>query len=456
MGHGGNLPCLRLGGILGGLYAAGRMASVDRIVTDFVHSQEGIIKDPGNQELDAQTDAPQASQEAGHGQHFPLGSVFTITMGHAANDLYVSFLPPLLPLFIANLGLSHTRAGLLSLLRQTPSLMQPAIGHLADRFDLRRLVILAPTVTALMTSLLGLAQSYTVLALLLVMAGVSSVAFHAITPAIAGELSGTGHMGRGMGLWVFGGELGFTLGPLLIVSVVDRFGLKATPWLVFIGVLGSLVLRSQLRAIPYHSARSGQSLPWRQALSQVRQVLVPLLGLAGTRSLAMSALASYLPTYLSEAGTSFWLAGASLTVYQAAASMGVLVGGSLSDHLGRRVVMLASMLLTPLLLVAFLALDGVAQYLTLFAIGFVVVAYDPAAMAVIQERAVQNRALASSAYLSLSFLIRSLAVVVVGALGDWVGLRWAYAIGAALFLLGTPLLWLLPMEHHRAHEGSLL
>jgi FSR family fosmidomycin resistance protein-like MFS transporter len=216
---------------------------------------------------------------------------------------------------------------------------------------------------------------------------------------------------------------------------------------VFIGVLGSVVLQARLRTIPFHTAQSRQSLPWRQALGQVRHVLVPLLGLTGARSLAMSALASYLPTYLSETGTSFWLAGASLTVYQAAASRGVLVGGSLSDRLGRRIVMLASMLLTPLLLFAFLALEGAAQYLMLFAIGFVVVAYDPTALAIIQERAVQNRALASSAYLSLSFLIRSLAVVVVGALGDWVGLRWAYAIGAAIFLLGTPLVWLLPREH---------
>ncbi len=426
--------------------AVSRAAPTDRFVTQWFNLREGIGKHMRAQQSEAQT-ALSASQEAGSKQRFALGSVFTITVGHAANDLYMSFLPPLLPLFIASLGLSHTRAGLLSLLRQTPSLLQPAIGHLADRFDLRRVVILAPTFTALMTSLLGFASSYTALALLLVMTGISSVAFHAITPAIAGELSGTENMGRGMGLWIFGGELGFTLGPLLIVSVVDRFGLQATPWLLFIGVLGSLVLRSQSKTIPHHTGRTGQSLPWRQALSHVKQVLVPLLGLAGARSLAMSALSSYLPIYLSEAGASFWLAGASLTVYQAAASIGVLVGGSLSDHLGRRIVMLASMLLTPLLLFMFLAVQGVAQYLILFAIGFVIVAYDPAAMAIIQERAVQNRALASSAYLSLSFLIRSLAVVVVGALGDQVGLYWAYVIGALIFLVGTPLLWLLPREH---------
>ncbi len=378
-------------------------------------------------------------------QAFPLGSMLTITLGHAANDIYVSFLPPLLPLFIANLGLSHTRAGLLSLLRQTPSLLQPAIGHLADRFDLRGWIILTPAVTALMTSLLGLAPSYSALAFLLVVAGISTAAFHAVTPALAGQLAGQPNVGRGIGLWIFGGEVGFTLGPLLIVTVVDRFGLRATPWLVFIGLLGSLVLFFRLRSIPYQTAHSAGNLPWRQALRQVRHTVAPLLGLVATRSLALSALSNYLPTYLSEAGTGFWLAGASLTVYQAAASLGVLVGGSLSDRLGRRMVMASSMLLTPLVLFAFLALDGVARLLTLLAIGFIVVTFEPAAMAAVQESATHNRALANSVYLSMSFVIRSVAVVAVGVLADWIGLHSAFVISAVVFLLGTPLVLLLPI-----------
>ena len=182
--------------------------------------------------------------------------------------------------------------------------------------------------------------------------------------------------------------------------------------------------------------------------------MAPLLGLVVTRSLAMSALASYLPTYLSAEGTSFWLSGASLTVYQGAASLGVLVGGSLSDRVGRRMVMVGSTLLTPLALFAFLGLNGIARLLTLIAVGFVVVTFDPAAMADIQESATQNRALASSIYLSLSFFIRSVAVVVVGALADWIGLRWAFVVSAVVFLLGTPLALLLPAPPSAAQTSS--
>jgi len=385
-----------------------------------------------------------------NGREFRLGSVLTITLGHAANDVYASFLPSLLPLFIANFGLTKTQAGLLTLIRQTPSLLQPAIGHLADRLRLRGIIILAPTVTAIMMSLLGKAPSYIMLALLLVVGGSSSAAFHAVAPAMAGDLSGSKNMGRGMGLWIFGGELGLTLGPLLVASVVTRFGLKSTPWLMFIGMLGSLLLFFRLKNIPHKPVQPTQGLPWRQALTQMRHSMLPLLALVVVRSFTLSALGSYLPTFLIESGSSFWLAGASLTVYQAAGSGGVLVGGALSDRLGRRAVMVASMLLTPLLLFVFLRLHGAAQVMTLLGIGSVVVTFDPVAMAVVQENSAQNRALASSVYLSLTFLIRSLATVAVGALADWFGLYQAFAASAAIFLLGTPLLFLLP-----AKRGSM-
>jgi FSR family fosmidomycin resistance protein-like MFS transporter len=384
------------------------------------------------------------------GQEFQQRRVLTITLGHLANDMYPSFLPALLPLFIANLGLSKTEAGLLSLIRQAPSLAQPAMGHLADRFNLRGVLVLTPAVTAVMFSLLGVAPSYTALAVLLVLGGTSTVAFHAIAPALAGELAGSKNMGRGMGLWILGGELGFTLGPLLLVSVVERFGPRATPSLMGFGMLGTVALFLRLRDIPQRGVQSAHSLPWRQALSQLHRVLLPLLGVAATRAFAQSALGSYLPTFLSERGASLWLAGASLTVYQAAGSVGVLVGGYLSDRLGRRAIMLGSTSLTPLLLLVFLRLDGAGQFLILLALGFVAVAFDPVAMALVQESGAQNPALATSLYLALMFLMRSLATVAVGALADRVGLHRAFSASAAIFLLGTPLLFLLPVRRSAA------
>jgi FSR family fosmidomycin resistance protein-like MFS transporter len=91
-----------------------------------------------------------------------------------------------------------TEAGLLTVFMQGPSLLQPFIGHLADRISLRTFVILAPAVTATMMSLLGVAPGYAVLALFLVAVGFSSASLHAVGPVIAGNLSGRS-LGRGMG-----------------------------------------------------------------------------------------------------------------------------------------------------------------------------------------------------------------------------------------------------------------
>ncbi|MEJ2558341.1 MAG: MFS transporter, partial [Anaerolineae bacterium] len=153
-------------------------------------------------------------------ERFQTDRVVTIASGHAVHDTYTAFLPPLLPAFIANLSLSTTEAGLLTVFIQTPSLLQPFIGHLADRLSLRYFVILAPALTAVMMSLLGVAPGYALLALLLTVAGFSSACLHAVAPVMAGRLSGQS-LGRGMGFWMVGGELGRTLGPIVIVSAIQ-------------------------------------------------------------------------------------------------------------------------------------------------------------------------------------------------------------------------------------------
>jgi len=389
---------------------------------------------------------PAAATEA-PGDDFQTGRVLTITAGHAAHDTFTSMLAPLLPLFIRNFGLSKTEAGLLTMFAQGPSLLQPVVGHLSDQIDLRPLVVVAPTLTALAFGLLGRAPSYAALATLLLLAGLSSAMFHSVAPGLAGRLSGRRLLGRGMALFMLGGELGYSLGPLLVVTVVEYVGLRGTPWMTIIGVFGSLLLLVRLRGVSFESAHQDVArAPLWIALRHMRPVLLPVIGLVALRSFALCALGSFLPTYLSESGTGFWRAGASLTVYQVAASFGVVLGGTLSDRIGRRSILLLSMLTTPALLLLFLRLGGAAQLAMLALIGVITVTFDPVMMALVQENYTANRALASATFLSMLFVVRSLAVVIMGAVADRLGLRWAFAASAYIFLLGAPLVFLLPAK----------
>jgi MFS transporter, FSR family, fosmidomycin resistance protein len=276
--------------------------------------------------------------------------VVTIGAAHAAHDTYSAFLPPMLPVLVEKLALAKAEAGLLTVFLQAPSILQPWIGHLGDRLDLRAAVILSPAVTAIAMSLLGVAPGFATVALLLVIAGASSAVLHSVGPVLAGRLSGP-RLGWGMGFWMVGGELGRTLGPILLVSAVALLGVRGLPWLMVGGLAASAVLAVSLRGLAPQQPASARPEGFVRAFRSMGPLLVPLSGVVISRSFMMAAATIYLPLFLREEGSSLWLAGASLSILEAAGVVGALLGGSASDVLGRRRVLAASILAAPPLLV---------------------------------------------------------------------------------------------------------
>ena len=376
---------------------------------------------------------------------FQTGRVATIAGGHAVHDMFTAFLPPLLPRFIENLSLSNTAAGGLSAFLQIPSLLQPFIGHLADRTTLRWIVVLAPGVTATAMSLLGWAPGYAVLAILLLMAGFSVAAFHATAPVAVGYLSGH-KLGRGMGFWMVGGELGRTLGPLVVVSALAIMSLETMALLAIAGIATSVILHYRLRDVPLRTKSDGEQIHWKTAVLAMRGVMGLLAALIAVRSLMMMSVTIFLPVFLTEKGTNLWLAGAALSIVEGAGVAGAFAGGWLSDRFGRRAILVFGHVAAPTALLAFLAADGWVRIALLPVIGFTLLAIPPVLMALVQEQFPETRALANGVFLSASFAIRSVAAIAYGAVGDAVGLSTAMVIAAIAVFGGVPLIWLLPRD----------
>ncbi len=382
-----------------------------------------------------------------------MSRVVTIAAAHAAHDTYSAFLPPLLPVFIEKLSLARAEAGLLTVFLQGPSLLQPIIGHLGDRLDLRLAVILSPAVTAVCMSLVGVAPGYATLALLLVTAGVSAAVLHAVAPVVAGRLSGR-RLGYGMGFWMVGGELGRTLGPVLVVSTVALLGLQGMPWLMIGGIGASALLALSLRDVGPKRVRREAPRHLVRALRSMRPLLIPLLGVVVARSFMMAASTTYLPVFLREDGAGLWFAGASLSVLEGAGVFGALAGGSASDVLGRRRVLAFSFLAAPAMLLALVHLSGWWRWPILMALGFSGLMATPILMASVQESVPEHRALANGVYMALSFAIRSIVVVLVGGIADWMGMRWTFLACALLAWLGTPFVAWMPGRSGRTTRKS--
>ncbi len=376
-------------------------------------------------------------------QPFDGTGVATVTLGHAVHDTYTAFLPPLLPVLSEKFLLSNSQAGLLNVFLQWPSLLQPVIGYLADRRNLRYLVIVAPSISAVCMSLLGVAPSYAMLAFLLLIVGAGAAGLHSVGPVIAANMAGR-QIGRAMGMWMVGGGLGYTVGPLIIVAAIGLVGLEGAPWLMVGGILASVALYWRLRDASSLS-RSVKTPPlWREALAAMRPLLFPVVGITIVRSFMAAALSTYLPLFLKSEGSTLWFAGAALAIFEAAGMVGSLTAGSVSDRVGRRKVLAAAMALATPLMLLFMLFGGVARLPLLVALGFTALAIMPVMMALVQERFPENRAMANGLYLGLAFLSNAAATLALGILADAFTLRIAFTVSALAPLLGIPLVAMLP------------
>lgn len=374
---------------------------------------------------------------------FDPATVITLAGGHMIHDGFGSFLSPLLPLIITKLGLSLTLAGSLSALQSFPSLINPFLGVIGDRISLRWLAILAPSVTAISMSLIGVAPAYTVLAVLLLVAGTSSACWHVPTPVIAARAAGQ-RVGFSMSVLMLGGELARSLGPLLAVGAVSLWGLEGIWRLTPLGLAASFVLYWRTRHLDVRPARKAGGGSFAETWRELRRVMLPIAGIVGTRTFLSVSLAVFLPTLLTREGSNLVQAGGAFSLLMLAGALGSLATGTLSDRIGRRRVLLTVLTLAPLLMGVFLGLQGWITLPVLFAMGFMANSTSPVMMAMVQEYASDHPATGNGLYMALEFVGGSIITVIVGALADAFGLRAAFAISAVIALGAVPFVLLLP------------
>jgi len=147
------------------------------------------------------------------------------------------------------------------------------------------------------------------------------------------------------------------------------------------------------------------------------------------------------------------VSGGALSLFEIAGAVGAYAAGTASDRLGRRAILLATLLAAPTFMLLFLWVDGLWTVPVLLAMGFFVLGTTPVALAVMLEASNRNKALASGTIMMLGFTIRSLLVPAFGALSDAVGLEAAYAVFGAAAYLGVPFVLLIREPDERNGAG---
>ena len=366
--------------------------------------------------------------------------VYSIAGGHLFHDLYTSFLAPLLPTLMDSLSINLTVAGLLTSMSRLPSILNPLIGYIADKTGARYFVIFAPAFTATFMSLIGSTNSPIALGIILFLGGVSSTIFHASSPGLVAKAS-EARKGFGMSVYMAGGGIGRGIGPLLAVFAVSFWGLSGLWRLMFLGWGVSIILFFQFRNFEF---KPKERYSLREDLPFFKRFFIPLAFVMILRSALTACLSTYLPVYMVQSGTPLWLAGAALSILEISGVIGALILGPFSDKIGRKKIIIVSIIFSATLVPIFLQLSGWAVFPILILIGFFSTSTGTIFLALVQDNFQHHRATGNSIYILLSFLSNALMLIVIGLIGDNFGLSLAYWISAFAALLSIPVMQFLP------------
>jgi FSR family fosmidomycin resistance protein-like MFS transporter len=377
-----------------------------------------------------------------------------IAFAHAVNDSYAYILPPLLPVLLAQSGITLAMgASLVSLQLLVSSVLQPLIGHWADQTGGGRWMSWSGVLlSGLGAAALGYAPGFAGLGLAMMITGAGTAVFHPVSAALVAQAAPPAQRGFWMSAYISAGNLGLGLGPLLVGLVLIQAGAAGgfgsglgSTWILFVpaAIAAALVWR----LAPTRPGRRGVTTsPVRALLRQHWRLLVVLVSVVAVRSWASTSLSTFLPVLATRHGAEPAQAAGVLTVFLISGGLGGLVGGAAADRLGRDRVVIGSLLLS----VPFGVYLGVVGWFDLTvwlaaaAVGFFLNGSWVSLTVRAQESIPGSIAMMSGLMLGLSIGLGGLAVTPIGILAEQIGLGTVLTGVACLPLLAALLMRFLP------------
>jgi MFS transporter, FSR family, fosmidomycin resistance protein len=356
--------------------------------------------------------------------------IAALSAGHLATDFANGVLPALLPFLVSRFDLSYTRAGALVFASAAASsLVQPIFGHWSDR---RGAVWLLPAGVVLAgcgMAFAAVASSYWLCVLFVVVSGLGTSAYHPEGTKFANFVSGR-RRASGMSLFSIGGNLGVALGAVSAAPVLLLFGRWGGLLLALPSIAVALLL---VRSLPYLQSFAPERRRARTGTGEDRPgAFALLLGVVALRSVGWFGLLTFVPLWAVALGHSESYGSNLLSLMLFAGGVGTLAAGPLADRIGRRPVLLASLVLVPPLTLVFIALGGTIGIVALAFVGVCVVGTFGLIQVMTQEYMPNRLGLASGISIGFSIGLGGVAAAALGALADSVDLQTALYASAAV------------------------
>jgi len=273
-------------------------------------------------------------------------SVIAVAGSHGIMHAYLVLLPALIPLLKGDLGNYGTLGLLTSLVFLFYGWGSFPVGFLADRVSKKRLISASMALCGVSAVLVSLSHSLPVTALALILLGIGASLYH--PPGYASMALLSPEMrGRYMGIQGLGGDLGMAISFFTTTAIGSYFGWR-NAFLAW-GVLGVVMAVVDMATIIDETVQVDPTVARLGYLETLRRMFTTdhlrnllLVSVIVVCSGALwNGVSAFILAYINEVkGVGLLIAGGLSTFKYTIGAFGNVLGGELSDRLGRRKILL--------------------------------------------------------------------------------------------------------------------
>jgi FSR family fosmidomycin resistance protein-like MFS transporter len=367
---------------------------------------------------------------------------FFFTYMHLSHDLTTGILAALLPFIRQDLGIDYLRSGfLVSAFSLTAGLSQILGGWLSDRISRPKAIALGLGGVGLTTAAINFAPSYSALLILLVALGLFSGFYHPSAISALTTHFGEERRGRVIALHMFGGSLGFGIGPFLGGIIASHYSWHMAYLILGLpALLAAPLVLTQLRKAGVNPPKAAPDAMVAEnkkiGLRHVFMSVASLFLLSAMMQLFHGPVMSFIPLFLvdvhhlSAATSSVWV-----TVIRLGGLVGSLAGGWLSDKWGRRNALLLTLVVYgPIVFLLARLPFGIALSAVLIMFGLLMSMRETTMQTILMDNSPPRlRATVIGIYFSFGQQGSSLIQPLAGSYMDNVGIAYAYQVISYIF-----------------------
>ncbi|MDQ6421201.1 MFS transporter [Paenibacillus sp. LHD-117] len=383
--------------------------------------------------------------------------LFAISSIHLLNDAMQTVVVALFPIFEESLKLSYGQIGWIAFtLNMTSSIMQPVVGIFSDKRPTPWMLPAGMLCSMAGMAGLAFAPNYALLLLSVVFVGIGSAVFHPEGSRVV-HLAAGSRRGFSQSIFQVGGNFGQSLGPIMTAAIFVPLGQRGVAWGM---LLAALAIAISFKVVPWYTARlaeHGGKVPKKKAASAngasiatgrkvIALALSILLLVVFARSWYAAAIGNFYQFFArDEYGLTIQAAQVPLFLFMIFGVAGTFMGGLMADRIGRKKMMLISILgAAPFaLLLPHLPLFWV--YPVMAVMGFILQSGFSVSVVYAQELMPGKVGMASGLITGLAFGMGALGSVVLGNVADAQGMEYVMLLASFLPVIGL-LAILLPKD----------